>query len=77
MPDANWYQQEKNTNPSSRYFGTLTADISVPSQEDKEKERNIAWLVLEKYLPESVDASPKTAIDSTVKISITGVESYG
>lgn len=74
----NWYQQIKGPKPPpSRYIGTLTAEISVPSQEDKEKERDTAKFVLEKFLPETADASPKTAIDSTVNINVVGVENYG
>lgn len=74
----NWYKREKGIKPPpSRYIGTMTAEISVPSQENKEQEKDTAIFVLEKFLPETADASPRTAIDSTVNINITGVESYG
>ena len=73
----NWYDRIKNQGESSRYTGTMIADITIPYQDDKGLESEVAKHVLEKWLPESPDASPNTAIDSTVNVQVTGVEQRG
>lgn len=73
----NWYDRVKNQGGTSRYTGTMVADIVVPYQDDKEMEKEIAHHVLDRWLPEDPDASARTAIDSTINVQITGVEQHG
>ena len=73
----NWYDKVKNQGGTSRYTGQMVADIVVPYQDDKALEGEVANYVLEQWLPESPDASPNTAIDSTVNIQVVGVEPRG
>lgn len=73
----NWYEKAKGQQtPTARYKADLSAQITVPTQEDKERELKTATFVLNKFLPESSDASPRTAIDSTVNIDVIGVSPY-
>lgn len=74
----NWYQKEKEQPlDTSRYVGTMMANIEIPAQIDKEQEVVTAKHVLDSFLPESTDASARTAIESTVNIQVIGVEQRG
>lgn len=68
----NWYQTSKEQ-PASRYYGSLSANILVPSMDDKEQEKEIAYSVLSKGLSQ-VEAPGD---DASLDISIDTVESYG
>ena len=70
----NWYDRVKNQGGTSRYTGTIMADIVVPYQEDKELEGEVAYHVFDKWLPADPDASLHTAIESRVNTQIMGVE---
>jgi len=73
----NWYDRIKNQGGTARYTGQMVADIVVPYQDDKILEQEVAQHVLEKWLPEDPDASPNTAIDSSVNVQVVGVEPRG
>ena len=72
----NWYEKEKNQG-TSRYTGTMLADVVVPYQDDKEQEKVSAEYVLEQWLPKDPDASLNTAIESTVNVQVLEVEQRG
>ena len=72
MPN-NWYQKIKRDNKAtSRYYGSLSANIVVPEIEDKEQEREFAYNVLNEALP-----SNSFVGESNVNFNIEGVEPYG
>lgn len=72
---SNWRNnQSVNSNQKSRYNARMSADIFVPNDDDKEAEQEMARFVLDKYLPETDDASMQTGIDSQVKINIDTIE---
>ena len=71
----NWYQKQQNKNVS-KYRVNLDALVTVPLNMDKEKEEQTAMFVLNKYLPESTDASVNTAIESTVDIDVREISPY-
>ena len=70
----NWHSREKGT---SRYTGTMIADITVPSEEDKAMEKETAEYIFEQWFPKNPDASLNTAIDSTVNVRNVEVETHG
>jgi len=76
----NWYKKIKKAQiePESKYSiynAVIYADITIPTIKDKEKEKEVAYFVLKKYLPQSEDASLETAIDSYVKLNISEINS--
>jgi len=71
----NWYKKIKKAQIEqepqySIYNATIYADITIPTMKRKETEKEVAYFVLKKYLPQSEDASLETAIDSYVKLTI-------
>ena len=68
----NWYTKAKDAKPStSRYYGTLSVNIVVPEQPDKEVEREYAYNALSSYLPEGGFTG-----ESTINFNIEGVEPH-
>ena len=76
----NWYKKIKKaqieTVPEySIYHAVINADITIPKMKDKEKEKEVAYFVLKKYLPQNEDASLETAIDSYIRLNISDLKS--
>ena len=68
----NWYEKEKGQKPStSRYTGTMSANIQVPAQDNKEVEQDYAYEVLNETLR---NATPSSS--AGVDIIINQVEPY-
>jgi hypothetical protein len=66
----NWYQKTKSPETiKSRYRADIEAYIWVPTMDDKEKEKEIATIVLDKNLIDG-DASANTGIESNLKFNI-------
>ena len=68
----NWYDKAKGQSaPTSRYHGTLSANIVIPENPDKERERDSAYEALNASLPTSGFVG-----EATVNFNIEKVESY-
>jgi hypothetical protein len=68
----NWYAKERGAKSlTSRYHGSISANIIIPEQVDKENERESAYNVLSTYLPEGGFTG-----DATINFNIEGVEPY-
>lgn len=68
----NWYSQEKKSKPATvRYNGSISANIIVPEQENKEAEREFAYKSLSTYLPEGGFVG-----ESVINFNIEGVDPY-
>lgn len=68
----NWYETAKEQEPpTSRYTGTMSANIQVPAQEDKEVEQDYAYEVLNETLR---NATPSSG--AGVDITINRVEPF-
>jgi len=69
MPPSNWYRKtKKEDSRTSRYYGTLSANIVIPENIDKEQEREDAYNALNQALPTSGFIN-----DSIVNFNIEGV----
>ncbi len=66
----NWYSTEKEQS-TSRYTGTMSANIQVPANADKEVEREYAYEVLNETLRNATPSS-----DAGVDITINQVEPF-
>ena len=74
----NWYNRQKNRQDMrvSKFLADIKAIISIPKMEDQDRGVEVAEYVLKQFLPESNDASQRTAIDATVNINIEEVVPY-